>query len=59
MIEHAELNSKIDKLSKFILSSKYNELELVDRVDLQEQLEVMNTYAEILLRRTARLCNNV
>lgn len=55
--ERTELLQKIDKLRTFIVSTAFESLQEIDRVDLREQLTHMEGYASVLERRVSRLCN--
>lgn len=54
--EHDQLRLKVDKLSEFILSEKFDKLPEVDRDDLRSQLRHMKAYLKILNRRVSRQC---
>lgn len=54
--EHSELGNRIEKLEKFILSDKYEELNAVDKTDMKEQLGHMKSYMSVLNRRVSRQC---
>lgn len=53
--EVKELTERTEKLSVFINTPKFNELPLIDREDLLEQLEYMKSYLKVLERRVNRL----
>lgn len=53
--EVKELTERTEKLSVFINTPKFNELPLIDREDLLEQLEYMKSYLKVLERRVSRL----
>lgn len=53
-IELEELNEKLQKLSLFIASEKFDNLDEVDKVLLKNQEYVMTNYRDILLQRTKR-----
>ena len=53
--EVKELTERIEKLSVFINTPKFNELPLIDREDLLEQLKYMKSYLKVLERRVSRL----
>lgn len=54
--EQNDLLRKIEKLKKFILGDKYETLPEIDRKDLKEQLQHMESYHAVLLRRVSRQC---
>jgi hypothetical protein len=54
--EHSDLHRKIEKLKKFILGTEYDSLPEVDREDLKEQLQHMESYHAVLMRRVSRQC---
>jgi hypothetical protein len=56
LMEFADLQEKIAKLEKFILSGAYDGLSEIDRADLKEQLGCMQAYYKVLKRRASRLC---
>lgn len=56
--EYSDLQSKIEKLEKFILGDVYDTLPDVDKKDLKEQLKHMNEYCRILSYRVSRQCNS-
>lgn len=51
IIEHQELNNKIDKLGKFICSEGFNSLNYKQRILLNMQLRSMIEYSLILKER--------
>lgn len=53
--EVKELTERTEKLSVFINTPKFNELPLIDREDLLEQLKYMKSYLKVLERRVSRL----
>lgn len=53
--EVKELTERTEKLSVFISTPKFNELPLIDREDLLEQLKYMKSYLKVLERRVSRL----
>lgn len=53
--EVKELTERTEKLSVFINIPKFNELPLIDREDLLEQLKYMKSYLKVLERRVSRL----
>lgn len=53
--EVKELTERTEKLSVFINTPKFNELPLIDREDLLEQLKYMKSYLKVLERRVGRL----
>ena len=53
--EVKELTERTEKLSVFIGTPKFNELPLIDREDLLEQLNYMKSYLKVLERRVSRL----
>ena len=53
--EVKELTERTEKLSVFIHTPKFNELPLIDREDLLEQLKYMKSYLKVLERRVSRL----
>lgn len=53
--EVKELTERTEKLSVFINTPKFNELLLIDREDLLEQLKYMKSYLKVLERRVSRL----
>ena len=53
--EVKELTERTEKLSVFINTPKFNELPLIDREDLLEQLKYMKSYLKVLKRRVSRL----
>lgn len=56
--EVSELSNRVDKLTNFIVSDKYDALPEVDKSDLKEQLKHMKGYYKVLLRRASRMCGN-
>lgn len=52
--ENEELKEKIDKLQAFMLSPKWKELQAIDQYLLSSQLQVMQTYSQILFQRITR-----
>ncbi|QDV49558.1 crAss001_48 related protein [Gimesia fumaroli] len=56
--EHSDLHRKVERLKKFILSEKYDSLPEIDRQDLKEQLQHMEQYHSVLMRRVSRQCNS-
>ena len=52
--ENKELKEKIDKLQSFMLSPKWKELQDIDQYLLSSQLQVMQTYSQILFQRITR-----
>jgi trans-2-enoyl-CoA reductase len=54
--EQSDLQHKVEKLKKFILSNEYDELHEYDRKDLKEQLQHMESYHAVLMRRVSRQC---
>lgn len=54
--EESDLRQKSEKLKKFILSDNYDGLPEIDRKDLKEQLQHMENYHAVLLRRVSRQC---
>ena len=57
--EVKELTERVEKLSVFIDSTKFEELESVDREDLIEQLKHMKSYLNVLKRRVSRLVGDI
>lgn len=57
--EVKELTERVEKLSVFIDSPKFEELESVDREDLIEQLKHMQSYLNVLKRRVNRLVGDI
>lgn len=57
--EVKELTERVEKLSVFIDSPKFKELESVDREDLVEQLKHMKAYLNVLKRRVSRLVGDI
>lgn len=57
--EVKELTERVEKLSVFIDSPKFKELESVDREDLVEQLKHMKAYLNVLKRRVNRLVGDI
>lgn len=53
--EVKDLTERTEKLSVFINTPKFNELPLIDREDLLEQLKYMKSYLKVLERRVSRL----
>ncbi len=53
--EVKELTERTEKLNVFITTPKFNELPLIDREDLLEQLKYMKSYLKVLERRVSRL----
>lgn len=53
-VEHAELKSKVERLSGFIGSSIWKAMDPVDQNLLIDQLECMRHYSGILARRILR-----
>ena len=53
--EVKELTERTEKLNVFINTHKFNELPLIDREDLLEQLKYMKSYLKVLERRVSRL----
>lgn len=51
IIEHQELNDKIDKLGKFICSEEFNSLNYKQRTLLNMQLHIMIEYSLVLAER--------
>lgn len=58
LMEFGDLQEKIAKLEKFILSGAYDGLPEIDRADLKEQHGYMQSYYKVLKRRTSRLCTD-
>jgi len=56
--EYSELQSRVEKLEKFIISDEFEKLNDTDRSDLKEQLNHMKSYRSVLFRRVSRTCNN-
>jgi len=56
--EHDEITQRVDKLSDFISSPKFESLAAIDRTDLREQLDCMDKYRNVLMRRVSRSCSN-
>lgn len=56
--EHSDLHRKVESLKKFILSEEYEKLLDIDRADLKEQLQHMESYHKVLMRRVSRQCNS-
>lgn len=53
VIEKAELDSKREKLTAFIVGETYQMLDVAERLRLSEQLTVMAEYSKILGERIA------
>ena len=51
IIEHQELNNKIDKLGEFICSEEFNSLNYKQRILLNMQLNIMIEYSLVLTER--------
>ncbi len=56
--EESTLRRRIGKLKEFILSERYESLPEIDRKDLKEQLQHMEIYHAVLMRRVLRQCNS-
>lgn len=54
--EHSDLQRKVEKLKKFILGTEYESLPEIDRKDLKKQLQHMENYHAVLMRRVSRQC---
>jgi len=52
--EKTQLQDKIKKLQDFNLSSQFGQLDVTERLDLNEQLQAMNSYMMALTRRISR-----
>jgi len=52
--EYADLSAKLDRLGRFILTDKFEDLPEVDRRDLREQRGHMLAYEAVLERRLER-----
>lgn len=55
--EYDQLNHRLNTLTSFILTTKFDELPEIDRLDLKAQYHVMDEYRKILSRRVSRLCD--
>ena len=51
IIEHQELNNKIDKLGEFICSEEFNSLNYKQRILLNMQIHIMIEYSLVLTER--------
>jgi hypothetical protein len=54
--EYLEVLGRKSKLSAFILTDAFEDLPVMDRKDLREQLHHMNAYWRVLARRAVRHC---
>ena len=52
--ENVELDSRLNKLNKFINSSKFNELSKYDQIMLIQQLTYMNGYKDTIFLRLSK-----
>jgi hypothetical protein len=52
--EKQELDGRIERLGKFLSSSKVDVVEDIERYDLQEQYYIMRDYSAVLARRIKR-----
>lgn len=51
VVEQNELNDKISKLSEFIKSDFFSTLDTENKNLLTEQLEIMQKYSDVLIKR--------
>ena len=54
--ERKELSEKTEKLMSFLTSEKFNELDSVNKMLLEQQESCMQRYLRILDERTSLLC---
>jgi hypothetical protein len=57
-LEFSELQRRVEKLKSFIGTEDFRNLPEIDRLDLSEQLQYMNSYLEVLSRRVSRQCGD-
>lgn len=55
--EYVQLQYRIEKLTIFIVSEKYDDLPEIERKALKSQLLHMQSYFDVLSGRVSRLCN--